>query len=205
MKFLATPFLRHFPRSFRELRRRQKRAEMFSLESILAPVDFPFNRNSTFVFSSSMIVFYARTFALSLSDRSAVSQFFSRIVVPLSSIRSGSLDYVESGKMPAKEEIVGRKLGELGQLQYRDTQTYWRNSRNFRKVSRISRWRTSAFRIRRKEEQRSLEAALSVEIFLLSAIKNSFSLATKYPVESFDVRCSVLHVACSNTSQLALS
>lgn len=66
MKFLATPFLHHFRRSFRELRGRQKRGEMFSLESILAPVVFSFDRNSTFVFSSSMIVLNARTFALFL-------------------------------------------------------------------------------------------------------------------------------------------
>lgn len=33
------------------------------------------------------------------------------------------------------------KLGEPDQLQYRDTQTYWRNSRNLREAFGIPRWR----------------------------------------------------------------
>lgn len=77
MKFLATPFLRHFRESFRELRRKQRRGEMFSLESILAPVVFSFKRNSTFVFSSSMIVFYTRTFALFFRSFSCFAVLYS--------------------------------------------------------------------------------------------------------------------------------
>lgn len=39
------------------------------------------------------------------------------------------------------------KPGEPDQLQYRDTQTYWRNSRNLREAFGIPRWRVSAQRI----------------------------------------------------------
>ena len=56
-----------------------------------------------------------------------------------------------SGKYQ-RRKIIGRKLGELGQLQYRDTQTYWRNSWNLRaRLREFQDGRISAFRIRRKE------------------------------------------------------
>lgn len=58
-------------------------------------------------------------------------------------------------RVPSTESLVTRyrgcaiantvgKPGEPDQLQYRDTQTYWRNSRNLREAFGIPRWRVSA-------------------------------------------------------------
>lgn len=74
-------------------------------------------------------------------------RFHSRIVLDRGAVQRK----LQPGGKYQGWKTIGRKLGKLGQLQYRDTQTYRRNLRNFHEGSGISRWRIFAYRIRRKK------------------------------------------------------